>query len=133
MRHYLLDTNTVSHAIKGVPQVQRRLARVPMDQLAISAVTEGELWYGVAKRREAPHLTGVVTEFLLRIAVLAWNSDAARRYGELRASLEREAQPLGNLDLMIAAHALSAEAILVTSDLGFERIKGLHLQDWTKN
>lgn len=129
----MLDTNTASYIIKGnVPAVRRRLVRVPMEQLAISAVTEGELRYGVARLPDATRLQRVVDEFLLRVTILPWDSDAAQHYGLLRAELEREGRPMGNLDTMIGAHALAAGAVLVTNDHAFSRIKKLKLEDWTK-
>lgn len=130
---YLLDTNTASYIIKGnIPAVRRRLLRVPMDQVAISAVTEGELCYGVARRPDATRLQSIVNEFLLRVTILPWDSEAARRYGQLRAELEREGQPIENLDLMIGAHALALGLTLVTSDQAFRWIRKLKVEDWTK-
>lgn len=129
---YLLDTNIASYIIKGnVPAVRRRLVRVPMAQLFISAVTEGELRYGVARRPAATKLQQIVEEFLLRVTVLPWDSDAARQYGYLRADLERLGQSMGNLDMMIGAHALAAGAILISNDRVFTRIKKLRVEDWT--
>lgn len=74
----------------------------------------------------------MVDDFCLRVAMLPWDSSAAQEYGQLRANLQREGQPMGNLDVMIAAHALAADLILVTTDRAFSRIKGLKLEDWTK-
>ena len=72
---YLLDTNIASYIIKGnIPAVRRRLLRVPMAQVAISTVTEGELRYGVARRPEAAQLQRIVEEFVLRVALLPWDS-----------------------------------------------------------
>jgi len=65
------------------------------------------------------------------VAILPWDSEAAQQYGQLRAALEREGRPLGNLDTMIAAHALALGAVLVTSDRAFSRIKKLKVEDWT--
>lgn len=130
---YLLDTNTVSYVVKGnIPAVRRRIVRVPMEQLAVSAVTEGELRYGVARRPDATRIEAIVDEFLLRVTILPWDSAAARHYGQIRATLEREGQPMGNLDMMIGAHALALGAVLVTSDRAFARIKKLKVEDWTK-
>lgn len=130
---YLLDTNTASYIIRGnVPAVRRRLVRVPMAQVAISTVTEGELRYGVARRPDATRLQTIVHEFLLRLMILPWDSDAARQYGQLRATLEREGQPMGNLDMMIGAQALASGLILVSNDQAFKRIKKLRVEDWTK-
>jgi len=130
---YLLDTNIASYIIKGNnPAVDRRVVKVPVEQLAISAVTEGELRFGAARLPHATRLHALVEDFFLRVAVLAWDSDAARHYGQLRATLERQGQPMGNLDMMIAAHALAAPAVLVTHDRVFHRVKHLKLEDWTK-
>jgi tRNA(fMet)-specific endonuclease VapC len=130
---YLLDTNIASYVIKGnVPAVRRRIVQVPMAQLAISAVTEGELRYGVAQRPDATSLQAIVGEFLLRMTILPWDSEAAQHYGQIRAALEREGQPMGNLDTMIGAHALALGAVLVTNDQAFTRIEALKVEDWTK-
>jgi len=130
---YLLDTNIANCVIKGnIPAVRRHIVKVPMAQLAISAVTEGELRYGVERRLDATHLRSIVDEFLLRMTILPWDSEAARHYGQIRATLEREGQTMGNLDLMIGAHALALGAVLVTNDQAFKRITNLQLADWTK-
>jgi tRNA(fMet)-specific endonuclease VapC len=130
---YLLDTNIASCIIKGnSPAVDRYLVKVPMARLAISAVTEGELRFGAARLPHATRLHNLIEDFFPRVAVLPWDSDAAQQYGQLRATLEREGQPMGNLDTMIAAHALALEAVLVTNDHVFARIKKLKVADWTK-
>jgi tRNA(fMet)-specific endonuclease VapC len=130
---YLLDTNTVSYVIKATfPRVRERLLKIPMSQIVISVITEAELLFGLVKRPEATKLKIVVEEFLLRVEVLPWDSEAARRYARARADLEHEGEPMGNLDLMIAAQALAAGAVLVTSDRVFRRVKGLRIEDWNK-
>jgi tRNA(fMet)-specific endonuclease VapC len=130
---YLVDTNTVSFIIKGnVPRVRERLLEVPMSQVLISAVTEAELLFGAARRHDAVRLRTAIDEFLLRVDSLPWDSKAARHYADLRAALESAGRPMGNLDLMIGAHALAAEAVLVTNDRSFHRLKQLKIEDWTK-
>jgi tRNA(fMet)-specific endonuclease VapC len=74
----------------------------------------------------------VVEEFLLRVEVLPWDSEAAQQYSRIRASLEDSGEPMGNLDLMIAAQALAAGLVLVTSDSVFRRVKGLKVEGWNK-
>src|ERR1700728_3994865 len=106
MIRYMLDTNTVSHLIRGNTAVVRRILRVPMASLCISAITKGELLFGLARRAGATRLHAAVTEFLRRVDVLPWNSDTADGYGPLRAALERQGRPLGPLDMLIAAHAM---------------------------
>jgi tRNA(fMet)-specific endonuclease VapC len=130
---YLLDTNTVSDVIKGnFPQVREKLTRVPIREIGISVITEAELRFGVARLAQATKLAVVVEEFLLRVEVLVWNSAAARHYARLRALLAQTGEPMGNLNLMIAAQALDARAVLVTNDRVFRRVKGLKIEDWTK-
>jgi tRNA(fMet)-specific endonuclease VapC len=134
MTRYLLDTNIASCIIKGnSPAVDRRLVKVAMADLAISAVTEGELRFGAARLPRAARLHSMIQDFFLRVAILPWDSDAARQYGQLRVMLEREGQPMGNLDAMIGAHALALDAVLVTNDHAFARIKKLKVADWTKD
>lgn len=130
---YLLDTNTVSYVLKGnPPRVRQRLAAVPMEQVCISVITEAELRFGVARKPQAKNLRIAIEEFLLRVEALPWDSAAAQHYAEVRAALESSGQPMGNLDLMIAAQALAAGATLVTNDRSFRRVKGLKVEDWAK-
>ncbi len=133
MTRYLLDTNIASCIIKGnSPAVDRRLMKVAMAQLAVSEVTEGELRFGAARLPHATRLHAMIEDFFLRVAVLPWDSDAAQQYGQLRATLERKGEPMGNLDIMIGAHALALGAVLVTNDHAFARIEKLKIVDWTK-
>jgi tRNA(fMet)-specific endonuclease VapC len=130
---YLLDTNTVSYIIKGNrPRVRERLLRVPMAEVGISVVAEAELLFGSARRPDATKLKTVVEEFLLRVEVLPWDSEAARQYSTIRAMLEDAGEPMGNLDLMIAAQALALGLVLVSSDSVFRRVKGLKIEDWSR-
>jgi len=127
----MLDTNSVSHLVRKHPKVARRLiARAPAS-ICISAVTEGELQYGLANRPKALQLRHIVDEFLKRVDVLPWDRAIAARYGLLRADLTRRGQTLAPLDLMIAAHALAIDAVLVSSDHAFARVPGLVVEDWT--
>jgi|SRR5579872_4336483 len=130
---YLLDTNTVSYIIKGNrPRVRERLLKVAMAEVGISVITEAELLFGLVRRPDATQLKIVIDEFLLRVEILPWNSKAAQQYASIRAMLEADGQPMGNLDLMIAAQALVSGTILVTSDAVFRRVKGLEIEDWSK-
>ena len=130
---YLLDTNTASYIIKGnVPHVRERLLAVPMAEMGISVITEAELRFGVARMPRAERLAVAVEEFLLRLEILPWGSEAAKHYALLRAELEKKGEPMGNLDMMIASQALAAEAVLVTHDRVFGRVKGLKVEDWSK-
>ncbi len=130
---YLLDTNTASYAIKGtVPPVREHLLKIPPTDVAISVITEAELRFGVVCLANFKRLGAAVEEFLKYVDIYPWTSAAAREYAELRASIECEGHPMGNLDLMIAAHAMALGTVLVTSDRVFGRVKGLKIEDWTK-
>jgi len=130
---YLLDTNTASYIIKGnVPRVRERLLSIPASEVAISVITEAELRFGTRRLPSATRLAVAVTEFLKYVGIRMWDSAAAREYAELRFVLERAGTPIGNLDLMIAAHALSLGIVLVTSDKVFRRVKGLKVEDWAR-
>ena len=132
MSRYLLDTNIASHVIRGdVPAVRERLVALPLHSVAISAVTRGELMYGLAKRGSPAALGGLIHEFLVRVEVLPWSAEVADVYGRLRASCEARGVSLGALDMMIAAQAVAADAVLVTRDKAFRRVEtALKVEDW---
>jgi tRNA(fMet)-specific endonuclease VapC len=132
MKRCMLDTNSVSHLIKGQPAIARRVVSTPMASLCMSAITEGELLFGLAKRPGAKRLHLAVREILRRVDVLPWETNAAEQYGSVRAALERRGKILSPLDLLIAAHALSVDAVLVTNDRAFSQVSGLEVEDWTK-
>src|SRR5271156_4248605 len=115
----MLDTNTISQLIRAHPAVSRRVRGTPMASICMSAITQGELLFGLAKRPAATRLHLAVREFLRRVDALPWDSTAAERYGPLRAATARLGKVLAPLDLLIAAHALSLGAVLVTNDRAF--------------
>lgn len=127
----MLDTNMVGHLINQHSAVVRRVLDVSMAALCISAVTKGELVYGLEKRPEAIRLHRAIAEFLRRVDVLPWDRHAAARYGGLRAAIQRNGKTLASLDLLIAAHSLQAAAVLVTNDKAFAHVPGLGIEDWT--
>jgi tRNA(fMet)-specific endonuclease VapC len=130
---YLLDTNTASYLIKGtVPGVRERLQRVPTSEVTISVVTEAELRFGVRRHPQATRIKLAVEEFLRFVEIRPWDSEAAQAYAEIRASVESEGHPMGNFDLMIAAHAVSLGSVLVTADRMFRWVKGLRIDDWAR-
>jgi tRNA(fMet)-specific endonuclease VapC len=130
---YLLDTNMASYIIKGnFPVVRERLVKETMAEVGISVITEAELRFGVSRKPAAARLETAVEEFLLRVEILPWDSPVAKSYATLRSTLERAGEPMGNLDMMIAAQALTESAVLVTHDRVFHRVKSLKIEDWTK-
>ena len=122
----------VSHIIKRQPQAIARLLEVPMHSVCISAVTAGELAFGLAKRPQALALREAVNEFLRRVEVMPWDAAVAQTYGTLRAALYKKGTPLAALDLQIAAHALHVNATLVSNDKVFAQVGGLAVEDWLK-
>src|SRR5260370_967257 len=130
---YLLDTNIASDVIKGNPaRVRERLVSLPMRSVTVSAVTQGELIYGLAKRGNPAALSALIHEFLIRVEVLPWTAEVATVYGELRAACARRGVTLSPLDMMIAAQAVAQGAVLVTRDKAFDHVEeGLKLENWT--
>lgn len=132
MKHYMLDTNMVSHLLRAHPKVVKTLTSKPMAAVCISAITEGELQYGLAKRPEAKRLHHLVREFLRAVDVLPWDAAIAERYGSVRATMEAKGKGLAALDMLIATHALDTRSILVTHDQAFKAVPDLKIEDWTE-
>ena len=132
MTRYMLDTNTVSHLLKKHPSVARRVVAVPITALCISAITQGELLFGLARRPGATALHVAVREFLRRVDVLPWDAATSEVYGPARAATQREGRVLAPMDLLIGAHALSIDAVLVTNNRVFGQLSGLSIEDWTE-
>lgn len=130
---YMLDTNIVSHLLRQHPTVTARVHVVPMESLCISSITEGELLFGLAKRPLNKNLALAVQELLIRLESMAWDRAAAKSYGLVRAKMEKQGKGIGNLDLLIAAHAISLDATLVTNDKTFSQVPSLKVQDWLLN
>ena len=131
---HLFDTNIVSYVMKrSVPGLAERFYSLPKLSRVISAITEAELHYGLAKTPLAINARNLVTQLLTEITVVAWDSSAALAFGKLRAAQEKIGRPIHTLDLQIAAHALALGAILVTRDRVFHDIPGLACEDWTQS
>ena len=128
---YLLDTNAASAILRQREPVCARAASVPLLSLAISAVSAGELHYGVAKRPQATALAKLVREFLRYTDILPWTDAIAPHYGTLRAALEAKGITIAPLDLMIAAHALAVDATLVSADQALLQIDILKIENWS--
>jgi tRNA(fMet)-specific endonuclease VapC len=123
----MIDTNTVSYIVKGrSPAARAKLTGLQSGEIAcLSAITEAELRYGLAKIPNATALRSAVEGFLAKIQVLLWGRQEAMAYGLLRAKQEAAGRSLGNLDMLIAAHAVSVGAILVTNDKAFSETGSL--------
>ena len=127
----LLDTNICIYIINmRPPEVLARFREYRLGEIGVCSVVAAELAYGVTKSRSARNRSALEM-FLAPLEVLPFNQAAVWAYGDLRASLEREGQPIGALDTMIAAHALSVDAPLVTHNTReFARVPGLRLENW---
>ncbi len=128
MTHFfMMDTNTVSHVIKGKSKLAReKLASLCENQIAcISVITEAELRYSVAKSKNAAGLQVLLEWFLAKVQVRPWGREEAKVYGKLRAKQKAAGKTLGNLDMLIAAHAIAIGATLVTADKAFSHVADL--------
>jgi tRNA(fMet)-specific endonuclease VapC len=130
---FLLDTNMVSYIAKGHSKAARtRMLHLKENEVVcISAITESEIRYGLAKRPEATALRERMEWFLAAVKVLPWGRDEAKAYGALRAKLESSGKSLQNMDMQIAAHAIALNAVLVTNDKAFAQIDDFHgMANW---
>lgn len=130
---YMLDTDTASYIIKGrSAKIEAKLETILPSKLCISTVTRAELMYGL-KRLPAEHRIHLAVHHLFKIVnILSWDFQASDWYAEVRHQLISTGQPIGELDMMIAAHSLSVGAVLVTNNVRhFQRIKApLFLENW---
>ncbi len=129
---FLLDTNTCIYLIKQrPPEVLRRFEEHTVGDIGISSITAAELHFGAEKSQRPEGNLRALEQFLLPLDVVPFGHEAAAAYGRIRAVLERRGTPIGSLDTLIAAHALSLRLTLVTNNLReFERVPGLKLENW---
>ena len=128
----MLDTNICIYIIKQKPpEVLVRFNSYEVGDIAVSSITVAELQFGVRKSQQPERNQHALDQFLLPLTVVDFDQAAAATYGEVRASLERQGQPIGPLDMLIAAHALSLKLTLVTNNVGeFDRVQGLVVKNW---
>lgn len=132
-RLYLLDTNITGYIVRGRSQSARRILKETLEQtrVVISAVTEAEILFGLELKPEAVRLRGSVERLFQAVEVLSWDSAAARAYARLRTRLKATGKALSETDLMIASHALSIDANLVSHDHAFQHVTPyLTVEDW---
>lgn len=129
---YLLDTNICIYIRRErPPSVAERFRLTPPDALAMSSITFAELVFGARKSHAVADNMGLLSALRSRIRVLPFDDGAAEAYGAMRADLERRGQLIGSNDMLIAAHAVSLGATLVTNNLGeFERVTALNVENW---
>jgi len=132
MKRYMLGTDTSSYIIRNRPEsVRVRFGNLDSSQLCISVITHAELLYGVKSAASARTIRLAVEDFVRRLTVLERGSTAAKHYADIRVRLKTGGTPTGNMDLMIAAHARSVSAVLVTNnEKHFRRVCSLSVENW---
>jgi tRNA(fMet)-specific endonuclease VapC len=129
---FLLDTNICIYIRQKRPgELLRRFEKLRQGEAAISVITYGELLYGAQKSTQRTSATERLRELMMLLPALALPEAAAGSYGKIRAELESKGEMIGNNDLWIAAHAMTADLILVTNNESeFRRVRGLKIQNW---
>jgi tRNA(fMet)-specific endonuclease VapC len=130
---FMLDTNICIYIIKQKPpKALKHFSSHSVGDIGISSITLAELQYGVAKSRHIQKNRQALSEFTLPLEIVHFDEKAAESYGEVRAALEKAGRPIGSMDMLIGAHALSLGIALVTNNIKeFRLIKGLRVVDWT--
>ncbi len=129
----MLDTDIASYIVKGgYGPVERRLRAISPSHLCISAITRAEMQFGLKKLPPRHRLHEAVHQFMKVVAMLPWDAQAADFHAEIKHQLKSAGTPIGDMDMLIAAHALGAHTILVTNNTRhFKRIKlPLMLENW---
>jgi tRNA(fMet)-specific endonuclease VapC len=127
---YLLDTDTVSFAIRGEGNVANRIRASEPSELGISAITLAELRYG-ADRKGSRKLHALIDGFAAAVEVAPFDEAAAAEFGRIGSLLADRGTPIGEYDVLIAAHAVSLRCALITDNLRhFSRVPGLTAKSW---
>ena len=130
---YLLDTNVCIALIRQKsPALLDRVAQHTIADIGISSITVAELQYGVYRSQHQAQNEQALAQFLIPLNILDFDYEAAAAYGHLRAALEAQGAPIGALDMLIAAHAVSRNLVIVTNNTReFARVPGLSVEDWS--
>lgn len=129
---YMLDINTVSDIVRKDIGVLRHLKSISPNNICISGITAAEIIYGLEKR-QSTKLNQIMLPFLEAVTIYDWHYSVACCHGKLRAQMEKQGFIMGTLDLMIAAHALTENCTLVTSDKAFNMVPELIIQNWRES
>lgn len=129
---YMLDTNICIALIRHKPlQLLNKLINIPLGDVGLSSISMAELVYGVEKSAMREKNLEALNQFLLPLEVADFDQQSALIYGKIRADLERIGQGIGPMDTLIAAHAMSLDAILITNNTKeFQRVPNLNIEDW---
>jgi len=130
----MLDTNTCIYIIKQRPvRVIERFKQAKISQIGISSITMSELSYGVFKSTRPEQNQMALAQFVAPLEILSYGDGAVQYYAQIRAHLEKQGTPIGALDMLIAAHAISVKSTLVTNnEKEFVRVPNLKLENWVK-
>jgi tRNA(fMet)-specific endonuclease VapC len=127
---FMLDTDSVSFALRGQGRVGARLVEHAPSQICISSITAAELHFG-AERRDSKKLRRLIETFTSTVAVMAFDGECALAFGKLASRLVDKGRPIGHFDAFIAAHALALEVTLVTNnEKHFSQVDGLKVANW---
>lgn len=127
---FMLDTDTVSFALRGQGRAGERIVAHRPSELCVSAITVAELRFG-ATRRKSARLHSLVDSFIGNIAVMPFDEACAAEFGVIASELADRGSPIGEFDALIAAHAMSLGVTLVTNNLKhFHRIRNLRVENW---
>lgn len=129
---YMLDTNICIYIVKKrLPTLLNRFDKLQKKEIYISVITFAELQYGVERSSSKKLNQNILDAFYTNLIILPWDENAGKEYGKIRTYLEKQGTPIGNMDLLIASHALSRKYILVTNNLKeFERVRHLRCENW---
>lgn len=127
---FMLDTDSVSFALRGEGRVGVAILDHRPSELSISAITLAELRFG-AERRKSARLDKAITAFVSNIAVMPFDDECAVVFGRIAADLAEKGSPIGEFDVLIAAHAIVLDATLVTNNVKhFKRVRSLRTENW---
>ena len=130
MLKYLLDTNIVIYVLKRRPKEVLEIFNTNASRMAISSITLSELIYGAEKSPNVDKNLEAIEEFVSHLEVLPYDAKASQHYGQIKASLEKKGEIIGENDIHIAAHAISQGLILVTNNLReFRRVPNLAIEN----
>ena len=127
---YMLDTDTCSYVLKTKSAKLAKRFKVAAGKIAISEIVLAELRFGADNHQNrTAQIHALIDDFIVRLEIIPWA--ASVHYGKLRATLQNTGTPIGNMDTLIAAHALSQNSILVTNNTRhFRRVPGLKVENW---
>lgn len=129
---YMLDTNICIYIIRRKPQnVIEHFQKLSISDIGISSITLSEMDYGVEKSQKKEQNRIALLQFVSPLEIASYDATAARHYGEIRSALQKKGQTIGALDMLIAAHARSLNATLVSNNENeFSRVPNLKIENW---